>query len=128
MKITVIMVFIFSAAALYAVLPRNAEFRRKDVFEYRERKQLEYQQAEQIHEEKMVAGDQAARKALAVSPYSAGNGTINAKNTGDVASVQRQTVSAPHSRKWLASLIALLLMGGGAFWVHKVTEPDRRSG
>lgn len=122
-----LMIFLFfltGISVVHAILPPDAAFKKRDIFEYRQRKMAEYQRAEQRHETSMVVKDQAVRKELSISPWSAAVGSAGASRTGVIRAAQHRVEARQRSRKWVFSTIALLLIGGWVWWVKISTESE----
>jgi hypothetical protein len=110
-----------------AALPRDAQFRMKDIYEYRQRKLAEYERAQKRHEALMISKEQAVRQELSVSPWvSVGNKSSVAGN-GTTHSEKKNIASGRYGRSWIFSVCSLLLIGGCVWWVRIATgsESDR---
>jgi hypothetical protein len=113
-----------SVVAAQAVLPKNSEFRKRDILDYRQRKLAEYEQAQKNHEAQMVSKDQAVRQEISLSPWRSTVGTVPGESRLSKASAQKENGFGRQGRKWLFSITALLLVGGGVWWVRIATEDD----
>lgn len=120
----IIFIMFFSCGAVsQAVLPHNAGARQKDVFAYRQRKLDEFEKAQRQHELLMISRDRQVRRELAASPWSGGIGTVSAK-AGLLSAGQVGNISERRFQRWTISIIALLFIGGGVWWVRAATERE----
>jgi hypothetical protein len=124
-RLPILLMLLAWSPVLQAVLPRNAEFRQKDVFEYRQRKQDEFKKAQQQHDAQMVSRDLQIRRELASSPWNGSPGTGAAFKTDLSRSGQVKNTFVRHFQKWTISIIALLFIVAGVWWVRISTESEQ---
>jgi hypothetical protein len=129
MKSSALILFFFCAGVLVAqaILPRDAQFRKKEALDYRSRKLAEYEQASQHHEAVMISKEQSVRQELSRSPWQVESGRSGDSTIGTVDSRQTGTRSGRQGLNWLWSVLALVLLGGGVWCVKIATdrEPDQ---
>jgi len=108
-----------------AILPQDAGFRKKEILEYRQRKLAEYEQAQQKHEALMINRDQEIRRVLASPPWGGSTASAAIPAVGTAHSTQKYTGARQYAHKWLFSIVALLFIGGGVWWVRISTESEQ---
>jgi len=125
-RLLMLFVFWVCMPSVQAVLPGDAGFRQKEIFDYRQRKIAEFEEAKQQHEAELVSRSRQVRQEMALPPWGAVSSSAAAK-TGAIHSEQRKAGFVRQGRKWIFSIIALLFIGGGVWWVKSATEtePDR---
>lgn len=109
-----------------AALPRDAQFRRQDIYNYRQRKTADYERAQQHHETRMLTSDRTVRETFAVSPWAATTlpGATNDRRSPEMMS--SKAGFARHGSRWMLGVLSLVFLGGCAWWVKVSTgtEPD----
>lgn len=121
LRLLILVLFLTGPLAVRAVLPRDAEFRKKEIFEYRQRKTAEYEKAHQQQEILMVSQDRLIRQELAVSPWARTVSSTAVVKTDRARSERQKAVSEQQHRKWILSAMALLFIGGCVWLVRTVT-------
>lgn len=87
-KTTAILFFVMFGLSAAAFLPPQAEYRGKEVLEYRQRKKAEYERAKQDYHRRMVAEDRLVQARLSLPPWTA------SKNAAIVVSPSRGGTAA----------------------------------
>jgi len=120
-RLLIALIFFTCASSLYAVLPPIAGLRQKEVFDYRQRKRIEYEQAQQKHEAAMVYREQQVRQEMTLSPWGKNSGTISAKSTEGKALAVSKTGDGKRVKGRVFAVVAVLFFGGCIWWVRRVT-------
>jgi len=128
MKRLVLLFFVLLAGgAAQGLLPPDAPYRQKEILRYRARKTAESEQRKEQHGRQMIAMDQKTREAMNHSPWVSVSGEAEGSaQRAHQAAVQQKALRTRVIYRWIFSVTALLLIGGGVWWVHGATKPDER--
>ncbi|MBI9021088.1 MAG: hypothetical protein JEZ10_07530 [Verrucomicrobia bacterium] len=109
----------------FGFLPTTAEFRAKEVLEYREFKKAEYAQAQVEHEQEMVSSRYRVQSLMAApqrEPFRASGGSPVGLTGMNKAVFETEK----NSRRWSLAVMALLFIGASVCLTrHLLADPDR---
>lgn len=114
--------------AASALLPPAAEYREREILQYRQRRMEESERKNREYDRQMILRDQEVRKNMAVPPWrrAAAPTAVSAipSVSGETSASARESAASHPGRKWMFGLIALFFIGGAVWWVHIATEPE----
>lgn len=119
---SILLLFICCGSAS-ALLPPYAETRAREVLDYRYRKQMQYEQAQEKHEMKMIQQDQLVRSRLLSPPWVNGEqqqreGIVRASGNSLKAWL------SPSSSRVTAAIITFVLFGFAVWLIRFSTTPE----
>lgn len=121
--LSVLIVMVCAGPLVHAALPEQAEFRRQELLDYRQRKKAEYARAQERHEQRMVTKDSEVRQILASSPWDGALRSPASANAGSGGAAQSAAAAARRISRWFFPLTALLLIGGFV-WLMRIWTGD----
>lgn len=107
-----------------AMLPKDAEFRTREIQRYRKEKLVEFEKQQQQRDAQLAVRDQQIQQAMKDPPWKRSAAPA-------VAPVETESLPQPakkavvrSSHRWGFGISALLLIGGGVWWVRSKTETE----